>query len=437
MSKGYSRAAFVTAFGNFVPPIAAFVTAPILAHGLGVVGRGEVSAAQAPLLLFTAVAALGLPDAATYFVARSPRLLGVLVRRAALMMVLLGAAAMAATVLLAGILSGGDQTIASLISVSAIALVPSLILSLVRGAAIGTQAWTLVAFERSTSSVVRLIAIAGLFSSDHLTVLNTVLINAWYPMVGGLVYLWMFTKRFQRTLGDVTADPTTVTIGRLAGYGTGVWMGSLAGVLLARVDQVLIVPLAGAYALGIYAVAVSVAELPLLINNTIREVMFSADARSNDNARLTYAARISGFVCLCVAIAIGATMWWWMPVLFGSDFNPSVVVAYVLLLSVIVGPPGSVAGAGLSARGKPVLRSTSIAVALVINVGLVIMLVPWMGAMGAAVATLGGNLVSSNLNIWFAHRVLRIPASEFYRLRLSDLRKFYQSMTAVARRGTA
>ncbi len=197
----------------------------------------------------------------------------------------------------------------------------------------------------------------------------------------------------------------------------------------------LLVPLSGAYQLGLYAVAVVIAEIPLLLNNTVREVVFAADARGRDDARLTYAARMSGLICLVVAAAIAATMWWWLPVLFGREFAPALFVTLILLTAVIVGPPGSVAGAGLAARGFPRLRSWSLLLALAVNLMLVLALVPHFGAIGAALATLAGNVVSSNANIFFVRRQFGTPMRDFYLLRPADLRAFGKTINQLIFRG--
>lgn len=432
-NRSNSRAVLITALGNFVPPIAAFATAPILAHALGVTGRGEVSAAQAPMLLFAAVFTLGLPEAATYVVSRSPRLLGLLTAKASLILVAAGVAGTFAAILLAPFISGGDPDIEALVITSSIAIGPVLVLTLVRGAAIGLQAWWLIALERCISSLLRLGALVLLLLSEQLTVLNAVYVNAWYLIIGALAYLPLLSRSFRRRLDspDQAPDRSMVATSRLLQYSMGVWFGSLAGVLLARVDQLLIVPLAGSYELGLYAVAVAVAEIPLLLNNTVREVMFAADARGRDDRKLTSAARVCGVICLLAAAFIGCSMWVWLPPLFGADFVEALPVAVVLLVSVVVGPPGSIAGAGLAARGLPKLRSVSLLCALLVNVALVVILVPQLGAMGAAWATLVGNLVSSNMNIYFASRRFGIAFAEFYKLRPADFRMFIFSLRGL------
>jgi O-antigen/teichoic acid export membrane protein len=111
---------------------------------------------------------------------------------------------------------------------------------------------------------------------------------------------------------------------------------------------------------------------------------------------------------------------WGVPWLFGSEFSQAVPVLEILLLGVVVGNPGSIAGAGLSARGRPELRSWSLVIAVAVNIGLLVLLVPMFGAIGAAWATAVGNLIAGGLNIVWLRVFFGIPISTFLAPRVSD-----------------
>ena len=79
MSTG--RKVAVTVLGHGFAPLASLATAPIMAHALGVDGRGAVAAVTAPILLATSLGTFGLPAAVTYSIARlGAGLRGLLVR---------------------------------------------------------------------------------------------------------------------------------------------------------------------------------------------------------------------------------------------------------------------------------------------------------------------------------------------------------------------
>ncbi|WP_191905666.1 polysaccharide biosynthesis C-terminal domain-containing protein [Microbacterium caowuchunii] len=401
-------------FGNAIAPLAGLASAPILAHTLGAQGRGELAGATAPFLLLATIAAVGIPDAVTYFVARQPgHKLSVTVRA----ILLVGAAGLVATiaaVVTAPLLAAGDEQLRSLIILASLGILPTVVVGVLRAVAAGLGLWTLVAVERATGPLLRLALIAILAIAGELTVLAATLCIAYSPIAAGLVY----ARLLKRTAQPAPSPPGLKAV---AGYGARAWLGSIAGVILMRIDQVAMVPLSSAQELGLYVVAVTIAELPLVVNTAIREVVFAADAKKASNADLSRAARLSLLVCLCIGVTLGTTCFWWIPIAFGDDFGPAAPIAIMLLAAVVAGIPGSVAGAGLSARGHPQLRSYSLVVACVLNVALVFFLVPPLGAMGAALATLVGNLVSSNINILQLRARYGMSVSSFYVIRISDV----------------
>lgn len=412
-----SRSMTISLIGNVFPPLVALASGPILAQALGVGGRGAVAAAVAPLGLAITLVTFGVPESVTYVVARRPGLVRIAARNASWIIVLAGVAAMLAVFGARTWLSGGDVQIQHLMAVAALSIIPSMLLGVTRGIASGMQQWHMVAWERGLSSGLRLVALVPLWLTGHLTPMTATILVAVMPLTGALAYL-----RLPRRLAPPEQDTDgTASTRSLGGYGLRLWIGSISGVLLHRVDQTLMTPLSSAYQLGLYVVAVSVSELPLIIHRAVRDVTFVADAHESDDARLAAASRISTAISGAVALGLGLTMVWWLPYLFGSEFAGSLPVAAVLLVAVVLGTPGSIAGAGLSARGRPGLRSISLVIACVVNIGLLILLVPQWGAMGAAWATFVGYVISSMVNLLFLKRLFGIGMGRFFGLRRSDL----------------
>ena len=414
--RSIGRRVLISVVGNVFAPLAGIASAPILAHALGVAGRGEAAAATAPLLLAVASSTLGIPTAVTYFVARSPRLFGTALRRGAGVLMIAGAVAALAIVLLSTRLAADDHALARLICIAAIALIPTLLVSLLQATAAAQHRWTLVATERAISAFGRLLLIVWLAVGGLLTVESAVMVLAFSPVLGGLAYI-----RVRPAASSVETVETVETQPRLLSYGIRTWIGSISGVLLTRLDQTLMVPLSDATALGLYVVAVTVAELPLVVNNAVRDVMFSQDSETSEDEALARSSRVSTLVTftLCSGIALATPL---VPFVFGADFAGAIPVILVLLVAVVAGNPGSIAGVGLSARGHPELRSVSLLIACVVNAAVVVVLVPHLGAMGAAIATLAGNVLASNLNLVLLHRVAGVRPTEFYRVGPAEVR---------------
>ena len=409
----------MTALGNAVTPVAALVTLPILSYTLGVTGRGEIAAATAPLLLAVTAATFGIPEAVAYLVAKSPAALPGVARRGAWLILLSGALATVICVLASTMLAGGDPALGRLIVVASLAVIPTTVVLILRACAAGLQRWRLVAVEQALTAVLRLAGIAGLAVAGRLTPLSAVIVIAAAPVLGGLAYLPL--RHHHRRAAVPGADPVGASTRHIVSYGSRIWIGSLTGVLLARLDQTIMTPLAGTYQLGLYAVAASVGDAALILHSAVRDVTFTSDAARQDDARLCASARISGFLSIAVAMTLAALIPVGLPLVFGPDFAPAIPAALWMLAAVVVVAPGSIAGAGLSARGHPGLRSVSLLVACVVNVVVLLLLVPVLGATGAALATLVGNLIASQLNIAFLSRRSAIPARQFYGLRRTDI----------------
>lgn len=413
--------------GNGFPPIAVLATAPILARALDVSGRGDLAAATAPYMLAVYVAAIGLPDAVTNVLARRSYFRRVTWFALASSLLGTGSVTFVIVWLASPVLTeGGSPGLGTLTTFATLATIPALLVALLRGTAAGLHMWGVVATERILNGSLRIVGIAGFALAGQLTLFSATLVTVLCPVLAGLAYV----RLVGATPGEGPVSPPTPA-SKAFGYGGKVWLGSVAGVLLMRIDQLLILPLGGAVQLGLYAVAVNVSEVPLIINTATREVMFSSDAAQRDNARAGLAARATFIACSLCAIVVLAPIGWWLPLVFGTEFSNAIPIALLASIAVLVGIPGSIAGATLSARGRPELRSASIVVACVLNIVLLFVLVPPLGGIGAALATLFGNLTSSNICVAYAVKWHGFTWGDFYRMRRSDVVSLYRAVSRL------
>ncbi|EKA61957.1 polysaccharide biosynthesis protein [Janibacter hoylei PVAS-1] len=421
---------------TFVPPLASLATAPLLARGLGVVGRGEVAASTAPWMFATAVGAFGLPEAVTYFAARHPHAARRIHQHGLLLVAVTAVAAAAAVHVLAGPLSSGNERLESLIQISAWACVPLLLLRVPQAVLTGYQLWRVLATGQLVVSVVRLASVVLLFATDTLTPLTATLSVVLTPLVALLLYI----PKSRAVLRDADGTRTEASVQPewrdVAGYGLRVWLGALSGIVLTRMSQVLMVPLSDEVHAGIFAIAVTIGELPLLVSSAVRDVIFAADAADLDSSNLEQVARITTFVTFLAGAGIGLTLPFVVPWAFGTEFTPSVVVAYLVIAATVLGSTGSVAGAGLGARGRPGLRSWSMMWGALANLTVLIVMVPWVGAAGGGWAMLAGNTIAGSLNVVWLHRRFGYDWRQFYGLRRRDVVAMRSAGRKITKRST-
>ncbi|MEW5811283.1 MAG: polysaccharide biosynthesis C-terminal domain-containing protein [Actinomycetota bacterium] len=413
-----SRDVGITAVGNIASLLSVVIGAPILAQSLGVEQRGVVAGAVAPLMLLLGAATLGIPEAATFYIAnKSDTVIRVLVRGTGLI-VLVGAAASFTTILLADELANGNGQLVALIRLAALALPLALITLVLRAVAAGLHAWTLIAVERAVFGSVRLGGFLILLLIGHLNAQSATAVIAASTFLGAIAYIGLFRTR----RSSITTKVDVYHKASLIRYGSRFWVGSITGVMLTRLDQVLMVPLSSESQLGLYAVAVSIAEIPLVISMAVRDVTFSVEAESSSARRITTASRITSIAVISVAAAIIGAAYPLVPIIFGREFGAATPAIIILLAGTIFATPGSIGGMAIAARGKPGLRSAALAVAAAVNAALLLALVPTYGAIGAAIATMIGNFVYTTVNLYLCSRILMTPAKDFLVLQRSDFR---------------
>lgn len=415
MQRSVTAGTAVLVAGNVVPPLATFVMAPLLAHALGVGGRGELAAVTAPSLLAVAVATLGIPDAVTRSIAAGSRITTSAWWSTAALLVTSGCTALLVSLVVAPVVVGSDDpTLVGLVGLASAAVLPQLCIAVLRARAAGRRAWGLVTAERITSGGAKIAASVVLAATGTLDLVTATVVIAASPVLGGLVYLG-------RGRGVAVDSGSPVRPRALLGFSARSWLGSVAGIILVRVDQLLVLPLSDATQLGLYAVAVNISEVPLIATNAVREVMLSEDAGDQDDERAPRVARSAAVVATVIAAPLLVGAPFWLPVLFGGDFLPAIPALVVSVVAVVIGVPGSIAGSTLTARGRPELRSCSILAGCVVNVVALVLLVPLLGAVGAALATLAGNLTSSNGSVLGACRMTGRRFRDFTLVRPGDV----------------
>ena len=422
------RAMLLMSFSSIFVPIAGIVTQPILSRALGATGRGELTAATTPATLLLAAATLGLPEALTYYLAKYPGATRRLLAYATTTTLLLGLLCAALIYLLLPVLSGGDIGLQELILLATAVTVPALLNGVLRGAATGRQLWTAVVTERLIGAVFRVGAFGVLWVLGVLTVPIAVVVAMITPLISSAAYFRLLGRHSAFPLGAV------VPLTALMSYGGRVWIGSVTEMLLSRTSQLLMVPLSNTTQLGLFSVAIVISDLPLLAVTAIQSAVFGTSSQTQDADKLGAATRMSLLLVVPGCIVLAAVLPVIVSPIFGSDFAGAIVPTWVLLLSGIVCVPGVIASVGLSAWGRPGLRSVGLVITLTINIIGNVLLIPRMGAVGAAYAVLLSNFFMSSFMIVLSARVTGAKMHSFLLVRRHDVARARLEVVKLCRR---
>lgn len=411
---GKSAVRLVIAAG--VLPVVALATGPILARTLGPDGRGYLGAVLASVALVPYLVTMGIGDAASYLVARRRQTPAVVSLALGLTGAVAGAVGAAGLWLLAPVLLDDYAPGVLLLQLVSLTLIPQLALNAVRGARAGEGRYNLLVAERWIAGLGRLVLFVALLVGGALTITTAAWAHVAALLAGALVLL-VGLRPPRTTVRKVRA------VGRVgSAYGLRAWGGELSGVLANRLDQVLMLPLAGATQLGYYLIAVSLAEVPKMLLGDLRGLLLSEVAARRDPRLAADACRVAVLAVSAPVAFLMAVTPFLVPLLFGEDFSPAVPMAEVLLLGALPASLVSLLSGGVSALGKPGLQSIAQTTSLVLVLVGIVALVPVFGAMGAAWAVLVANTVGLAVLVLLFRRLTGIGPMTLLVPRPSDVK---------------
>jgi O-antigen/teichoic acid export membrane protein len=418
-----------TSVANIAVPVSALLTGPLLARTLGPDGRGALAAILTPLTFVTLLGALGLPEAIVYVVAKRAAPLRRVLRAGLAIGFTTGLVSAAVMYFLAPTLLRNSPQYINLMRWLCALLPLSMAMAAVRSIAQGLGRFDLANTERWLSIFTRLPLLFALAFAGALTV-NTAAWATHGTGVLAMMVLWLVLRDFGRE------EPSAVRLGRtLLSFGTQAWVGTIAVVLVMRLDQALLAPLVGAAQLGYYAVAVSLAEVPSTLLVAVRDVMFATATRRQEPWLIAQASRtlllaMTGLSVIGVVLA--PVM---LPLIFGSDFRPAIGMAQILFGAGIFAGPGAVLAVGLMSVGRPRDRSLVQLAGLVVNVAVLLLLVGPLEATGAAWATVAAYAATAILALIQFTRLTPVTTAACLLPRREDVRTLVELPARLLRGG--
>jgi O-antigen/teichoic acid export membrane protein len=411
----FAHVALRTGLVYLLVPLTAFLTGPILARVLGPEGRGLLAGVLAPIGLVTLLLSFGIPEATTHFAARFPKAL----RRLTVVSICGGAAA--GILALVALHVYADVAVSDPVAQRLVRnlswLLPGIMaVAALRAVVLGSSRFTTVNVERSIGAFARLALIVGLAASGALTIGTAACATEGAVLVVALLVVVPAAIRLSTDADDALPRP-----GRMISYGLHVWPGVVAGVVLLRADQAMMLPLAGAEQLGLYAVAVAIAEVLNLGVIALRDVLLPTVSKDWNVDVLTRASRC--FVVLMAPVLLVTILLVpvGLPLLYGEDFTPAVPMAQILCLSALPFGVSMLLGAGLMAARRPGLTSVVQGISAVVALGGLVLLLPLLGGRGAALVSLIAYAMGALLSALICRRALGVSLRTLVVPRSSDL----------------
>lgn len=187
-------------------------------------------------------------------------------------------------------------------------------------------------------------------------------------------------------------------------YGNIVFWASLFGYLNYRIDQFMIKGQLGDGLLGIYSVAVTIAELVLLIPNSITASLTGKMLNLNEEKeqKNVLCLTMKGCFYICLGLTVlGMVCAPLIEVIYGKEYHEAITSFRILLVGICGAALGKVVYPYYLAKGQAKIHMFVTALIMLVNVGLNLVLIPVYGINGAAFASTCSYFVYGGIYVIF------------------------------------
>ncbi|HKO62705.1 MAG TPA: oligosaccharide flippase family protein [Pyrinomonadaceae bacterium] len=359
----------------------------IVARWLGADGLGQLGVINVTVAMVVQLGSAGLPSANTYFIAKDHSQLRSVALNSLLFATIVGSLLAVALSVLAQTRPGWFGFISpELIKIAAISI-PFQLVTLI-GLNIFLALGNVRRFNlldllgQSFVMINALVALIVLHSGlTTLVTLNTAAAVAVGLIV--IVLVAMYPTSFRSWRFDLNL------LGRMINYGLKFHLSIVAAALMFRADLLVVNHFHGAGVAGVYSVASQVATMLMMLPGVIATLLFpritaEQDVGGETTSRIT---RHTVFVMLLICL-FAVPLSFLLPVLYGRPFSDATVQLLILLPGVYLIGVQSVFAQHFNAIGLPRAVPAFWVLTLLAHVALLLVLVPPLGARGAALASL-------------------------------------------------
>jgi O-antigen/teichoic acid export membrane protein len=373
-----------------------FITTLVISRLLGPDGKGAFVGVTALPALVGTVCVFGLPNAINYFSAKDVSVRGLMLS-GLLFTVVISAGVVAVlwvtlpwlekSIFSAPIEKLGQGTGDQMLRVILIAVPAGMLATFVGTILYGRHEVKLYTTIMVGQAIVTLIALILAVAVFRLGVPGAVGASVLVSCLGAAV-----TFLAVRRVAGQNRGGKPVPMRAMLSYGARAYPAGITGYFNYRADTLLIQALlvASAGPLGLYSMAVTMAELIFYIPDAVTTIFMPTIAGStadSADAKLGRVSRMTFLVTVTCALALIPVAWLGIHLVL-PKFNDCLPAFLVLLPGVVSLSLGKVMTSYISGRGRPGPVSVGAAITLVLNLGANIVLIPRYGIVGAAAASL-------------------------------------------------
>lgn len=232
--------------------------------------------------------------------------------------------------------------------------------------------------------------------------------------LSGLVgVVWLARK------GWVGWKPDPAVAKGLLGYGARVHVGEIVNSARQRIDQAAVSLFLTASDMGLYAVALTVANGPMILVNTIAGIAFpkiSAAPEPAEKLRIFgIYLRLAMAMAGCSAVALAILAEFLVPLIFGHAFDESATICQIMLIGLPFFAAKLMFIQALNAFDKSLSISAAELIGLAGAGAALALFLPTLGLIGAAWAVVVANVVAMAVMAATLHRRIGAPVLPLFK----------------------
>ena len=372
-------------------------------------GRGELAEIMLWAGLIAEFGILGLSDALLYRAATGAASPRVLFASAALLTLVLSLVLVAAGLIIEPLVITDSPHTLQLALVFLVAFIPlylsSLFVATIFQGQLDIVTWNLL---RGIVALGYLLFIGLVWFTGHATVAGFAVANLLGTLVALLIGLVLLARR-----GWVGWQTDQATLRGLFLYGAKVHVGELLNSARQKIDQALVALWLPHAELGLYVVALTVANGPQILAQTLGNLAFPKISNQTEaGGKLVVFGRYLRFT-LAVTIACTAVLLpinpWLVPLLFGEPFAHAATVANIMLLGLPAASAKILFMNALKAWDRPLVIGNAEVFGLAAAAVSLMALLPGLGIVGAAWSLVIANVVAALVLGVSLQRSLGVP----------------------------
>ena len=366
------------------------VTSLLSAWALGPSGRGDLMVVLMWPAIFSMVAQIGLPQAYRFWIAKRPECASALFANSVIFTLVMGLMTLGlAELIIPHLIGERSPEVLRLTRIYLLVIPVHLLTDLTRGMLEGARRFTWVGALRLILFGVQLVSYIVLWLMGQLTVASasyTMLASLAASLIVSLIAVW------RELTSEVGAEPGELKTSLR--YGIRDYPGILTEFVNWRLDLMMLVGMASSGALGLYVVALRLADITSTLAGSVGDALLPEVAASKNTAEATRVVTRSLRLTLCAHLLILVPLWIAAPYIlrfaYGEGFVEVTNVLRLLMFASVVWSAGAIVISGLNGLGHPGLSAIArIAAALVMVVALITLL-PRRGIQGAALSSIAG-----------------------------------------------